>query len=133
MSKGVQVRSTLKNVYGIATLWAMGFGLALAHHSFAMFDQSKQTTLVGTVKEFQWTNPHCWVMLEVKSSEGELQEWSLEALSPNVLGRQGWKKNSIKPGERVTVIVNPTRNGTHGGNLLSVTNEAGQKIGGAGS
>jgi hypothetical protein len=124
------MRSAFKTAWAVAGLWVSGCGLALAHHSFALFDQTKQVTLVGTVKEFQWTNPHCWLVLDVKAGSGEGQEWSLEALSPNVLGRNGWKKNSMKPGDHVTVVVNPTRDGTRGGNLLSVTDDAGHKLGG---
>ena len=101
-----------------------------AHHSFAMFDQTKQVELKGVVKEFQWTNPHSWVQLEVKTDKGEVQEWSLEALSPNVLSRMGWKRNSLKPGDAVTVTFNPVRDGSHAGNLLSVTMANGQKVGG---
>jgi Family of unknown function (DUF6152) len=100
------------------------------HHSFAMFDQTKQVEIKGIVKEFQWTNPHSWVQLEVKTDKGELQEWSLEALSPNVLSRMGWKRNSLKPGDAITVVINPVRDGSHGGNLISVTLANGQTIGG---
>lgn len=124
------MRSVVRSLSGVAALWVVGCGLALAHHSFALFDQTKEVTLVGTVKEFQWTNPHSWLMLEVKSSAGEDQEWAIEMLSPNVLGRQGWKRNSLKPGDRVTVVINPTRDGTHGGNLLNVTDQTGRKLGG---
>lgn len=124
------MRIAFKTACAATAVWALGCGLALAHHSFALFDQTKQVTLVGTVKEFQWTNPHCWLLLDVKAGTGEGQEWSLEALSPNVLGRNGWKKNSMKPGDHVTVVVNPTRDGTRGGNLLSVTDDAGHKLGG---
>jgi Family of unknown function (DUF6152) len=104
--------------------------LASAHHSFAAFDTTKQFTLSGVVKEFQWTNPHCWLYLSVTNANGQSEDWQLEALSPNVLGRLGWKKNSVKPGDKVVVLVNPTRDGSHGGALISLTDASGNKIGG---
>jgi hypothetical protein len=103
---------------------------ALAHHSFAMFDRSKQVTLVGTVKEFQYTNPHSWLYLVVMTPSGAADEWTIEALSPNVLSRAGWKKNSITAGQKVTVLISPLRDGTHGGNLISVTLPDGVTLGG---
>jgi len=113
-----------------ALLTCSGIGIASAHHSFAAFDTTRQITLTGVVKEFQWTNPHCWLYLTATNSEGQPEVWQLEALSPNVLGRLGWKKNSVKAGDKVTVLVNPTRDGTHGGALISLTDASGNKIGG---
>ena len=100
-------------------------GLALAHHSFAMFDQSKQVSIVGTVKEFQWTNPHTFI--EVVDSAGVL--WSVELNSPNNLIRQGWKRNALKTGDKVTVIINPLRDGQHGGLFNAVTLPDGSILG----
>jgi len=104
--------------------------LSVAHHSFAMFDRTQVVSRKGIVREFQWTNPHSWVQLMVKDPGGEVQEWSLEALSPNVLGRMGWKRNSLKPGDEITAYFNPTRDGTHGGNLVKVMLSDGTVIGG---
>ena len=127
------MRNTLRSCCAVTVLWGLGCGLALAHHSFALFDMSKKVTYSGVVKEWQWTNPHCWLFLTVKGPGGEDQVWQIEALSPNVLGRQGWKKNSIKTGDKVTVVIYPTRDGSRGGNLLSVTGEDGRTLGGPGS
>src|SRR6478609_5299932 len=88
---------------------------ALAHHSFAMFDSSKELTLVGTVKEFQWTNPHSWLQLNVPGADGKLVEWSIEGGSPNGLARQGWKSTSLKPGDKVTLKTHPMKDGSNGG------------------
>lgn len=104
--------------------------VALAHHSFAAFDSTKQLTLNGVVKEFQWTNPHSWLHLEVTTADGRSELWELEALSPNVLGRMGWKKNSLKAGDKVTAVVSPLRDGKHGGALITVMDANGKKIGG---
>lgn len=65
-------------------------GTAFAHHSFAMFDSQREVTLVGTVKEFQWTNPHCWIQLLVAGADGTAVEWGIELDSPRSLVRTGW-------------------------------------------
>jgi hypothetical protein len=109
---------------------AVAASSALAHHSFAMFDRAKQVTLAGTIKDFQYTNPHSWIYLVVMTPSGGADEWTIEALSPNVLSRAGWKKNSLAAGEKVTVLINPLRDGTHGGNLISVTLPDGVTLGG---
>jgi len=100
-----------------------------AHHSFAMFDQAKEQTLEGTVKEFQWTNPHAWVQLLVKGPDGKVVEWSIECASPNGLRRQGWKGNTIKAGDHITAIVNPLKSGEPGGSLLILTLPDGTQLG----
>jgi hypothetical protein len=74
---------------------------ALAHHSANMFDPSKQVVLEATVKEFQWSNPHIWIQVMVPNAKGVEEEWSIEGGSPNLVGRQGWKRNSFKAGEKV--------------------------------
>lgn len=104
--------------------------VADAHHSFAMFDRNKVVAMKGVVREFQWTNPHSWIQLVVKDSKGVSAEWSLEALSPNVLGRMGWKRNSLKAGDEITAYFNPTRDGTRGGNMVKVVLADGRTIGG---
>jgi len=92
---------------------------ALAHHSFAMFDQRKIMTLEGTVTEFQWTNPHAFVEMDVTAS-GATTHWSIELNSPNNLKRQGWTRSELKRGDRVTLRMNPLRDGNHGGLFLDV-------------
>ena len=101
-----------------------------AHHSFAVYDRSKVLTLKGNVKGFQWTNPHCviWVMVQPEGG-GEPQEWSFETTSPGVLTRGGWTRNSVKPGDRVSVDYYALRDGSHGGGLNAVTLvDTGQKL-----
>jgi len=92
-----------------------------AHHSFAMFDRSKETTLVGVVHEFQWTNPHSWIELDVPNDSGGVDKWSIELNSPNNLARQGWHSDSIKPGDKVSVVIWPLRSGEKGGLFISLT------------
>jgi len=93
---------------------------AAAHHSFAMFDQAKEVELEGVIREFQWTNPHTWVQVVVTDKSGKAVEWSIEGSSPNGLARQGWKRNSLKAGDRVSVTINPLKNGEPGGSLVRV-------------
>jgi hypothetical protein len=92
---------------------------AAAHHSFAMFDQQKIMTLDGTVHEFQWTNPHAFLEVDVAEG-GKSTRWSLELNSPNNLKRQGWTRDAVKPGDKVTVRMNPLRDGQPGGLFLDL-------------
>jgi hypothetical protein len=95
---------------------------AAAHHSFAIYEKTKVVTLKGTVKTFQWTNPHVVVWLLVQpAGGGDPEEWGIETTSPGVLTRSGWTRNSIKAGDQVSVEFSPLRDGTHGGGLNSVT------------
>ena len=95
---------------------------AVAHHSFAMYEPTKTLTLKGTVKSFQWTNPHVVVWVLVQPEDGSaVQEWSLETTSPGVLTRNGWTRQSLKAGDRVSVTFSPLRDGSRGGGLNSVT------------
>jgi hypothetical protein len=100
-----------------------------AHHSFAMFDQSKQVTLKGTVREFQWTNPHAWIHLDVPNADGLKDTWQVELNSPNNLKRQGWKSSSIKTGDQVTLLLNPLKDGSKGGLFISITLPDGSVLG----
>jgi hypothetical protein len=100
---------------------------ALAHHSFAMFDQTKQMTLEGTVREFQWTNPHSFIELDVPG-EGRVRRWSIELNSPNNLTRQGWRRTSLKAGERISVRIAPLRNGHPGGLFLDLKKADGRVL-----
>lgn len=100
-----------------AALLASG---AQAHHSFAMFDNTKEMVITGTVKEFQWTNPHSWIQVMVNDANGTPREWSIEGASINGLARQGWKSTSLKPGDKVSIRIHPQKNGMNGGALMSV-------------
>ena len=113
-----------------ACLSAAAASPAWSHHSFAMFDKAKQVTLEGTVKDFQYSNPHSWIQLVVMTPAGAEEEWTIEALSPNVLSRSGWKRTSLVPGQKVTLLIYPMRDGSHGGNLISVTLPDGVTLGG---
>ena len=114
----------------IAAAAALAVGSsALAHHSFAMFDQSKQVSLKGTVKDFQWTNPHAWIEVAVPNAQGGADVWGVELNSPNNLIRQGWKRTAMKPGDKVTVLINPLKDGTKGGLFNAVILADGSTLG----
>jgi hypothetical protein len=101
---------------------------AHGHHSSAMFDFHRRITLSGTVKEFQWTNPHCWIQVLVMEN-GSAQEWSIEMGSPMQLYRGGWKPGTLHPGDQIEVIVNPKRNGARAGQFVSAVTSQGTPIG----
>ena len=103
-----------------------GAGTASAHHSFAMFDLSVSKTLVGTVKEFQWTNPHTWIWIDVPAANSATETWGIEGMSPNFLARRGWSKATLKAGDKVTVVIHPVKTGEHGGSFMKVTLPSGQ-------
>lgn len=115
-----------------AAIGTLGLMLALpvlAHHSIAMFDWTKPTTLAGTVKQFQWINPHCFVQMLVAGGQGTT-EWSVEMGSPSALYRAGWRPGTLKRGDRLTVVVAPTREGTAGGLMMSAVTQDGRRFGG---
>ena len=97
-----------------------------AHHSGAMFDSGKEVVLVGTIKEFQYTNPHSWIQILVpRQGGGSEVEWSIETAAPIVLLRAGIRPQSLKPGDKVTLRTHPLKNGDPGGNLIDVKKEDG--------
>ena len=96
------------------------FGAAVsAHHSFAPFDMGTQKAINGTVKQVDWTNPHIWVWVDVPNEQGGVDAWGFEGMSPNYLGRRGWTRNSLKPGDKITVTYRPLRTGANGGMFVS--------------
>jgi hypothetical protein len=94
---------------------------ASAHHSTANFDYTKTVVLSGTVKQFQWTNPHSFIQVVVPDSKGEGVEWSIESGSPALERRLGWKPDMIKPGDKVSVTIAPVRSGGPSGTLRQIT------------
>jgi hypothetical protein len=103
---------------------------AQAHHAFARFDSEREVTLEGTVKEFQWTSPHAWIMLTV-DRKGRPEEWTIEMNGSSGLAREGWQPRTLSPGMAVTATVHPLRDGTNGGQFLRITLPDGTVFGGA--
>ncbi len=106
-------------------------GLALAHHSYASFDRSKQVTIAGTVVSWEWTNPHSHLQVAAPQ-DGKPATWDLELSSPNILRSSGWTRDALKPGDKVTVVLYPRRDGVPGGNPITVTTADGHVYGGKG-
>jgi hypothetical protein len=120
------MRLTIASAVAVTVLTAA----IAAHHSPVMFDRSVKKTLVGTVVEFAWTNPHASIQLDVPNESGGTDRWGVELGSPNSLGRNGWKSTILKPGDKVTVVVNPLKSGEFGGIFLSITLADGRTLGG---
>src|SRR3954470_1033032 len=108
--RSIRLSASARLLVAAATVLALGSRLA-AHHSFAMFDSVKKTTITGTVTRFEWTNPHVFIEVDVPANGGESTHWSVELGSPSILLRSGWKFTDVKPGDKVTAILNPLRDG----------------------
>jgi hypothetical protein len=106
-----------------------GAAPAMAHHSFAMYDNDHQLKLIGTVTKFQWTNPHVYIELENNDPSAQVKHWTIECANPGILDRVGWKFNMIKVGDKLTVIVAPLRTGEPGALLKQVTLPDGRTFG----
>jgi hypothetical protein len=119
------------NVIFIAAITFTGASstMAFGHHSFAMFEREKQITLNGAVKEFQWTNPHSWIVVTVPASNGKSEDWAIEGGSPLALSHNGWTRDTLKPGDHVTLVTKPLKNGDHGGSFVSITLSDGRTLG----
>ena len=103
-----------------------------AHHSFAMFDRNKVVTLTGTVAEFRWVNPHAALFLRVDKSDDGDTFWAIEMTSPSNLKRRGWTRTTLKQGDRVSVEINPLRDGRlSGGFRIATLLDTGQVLGGS--
>ena len=119
----------------LIVFWAMFVVLlsspALAHHSFAMFDRTTVKRISGTVKSFEWTNPHCYLKITVNSPDGTVKDWLIETGSPGSLIRQDprWREDIVKPGDKVTVAYHPLKSGETGGELYDLFTPGGLRIG----
>ena len=117
----------------LGSMSAIAVGLAIAapvaaHHSFAAFDLTAQKSVTGTVKEFDWTNPHTWIWVNVPNTQGAVEVWGFEGMSPNYLGRRGWTKKTLQPGDKITVTFRPLRDGSHGGMFVSARRPDGTEL-----
>ena len=103
---------------------------AAAHHSTAEFDYTRQVTIKGLVKEVQWTNPHSYIQLLVNGEDAAQTQWSVEIGSPSLNIGMGWRKNSVKAGDIVTMLLSPARSGKPYGTLRTLTFADGSKLDG---
>jgi Family of unknown function (DUF6152) len=104
-------------------------GPVMAHHSFAMFDAQKSVELNGTVKEFKWTNPHCWIQVMVPAGDHPV-EWSVQMGATASLYRGGWRPGTLKPGDKIAIVVHPMRDGSSAGLFVSARSADGRPLGG---
>ena len=116
---------------GVAAVAAVAFAVpAFAHHSFAMFDQEKTITLKGTVKEFEWNNPHVWLRIMVMDqATGKPLQYAFEMGSVARSTYDGWKRDSVKPGDALTITIHPLKDGSRGGMYLAAELADGHKFG----
>ena len=119
-----------KRIVGIAGIGVMlAVGSAAAHHAFsAEFDLDKPVKLVGTITKAEWVNPHAWVYLDVKGTDGEVKNWAIELGPPNALLRRGWKKSSMPFGAQITVEGYAAKNGKEFANASDITLPDGTKM-----
>jgi Family of unknown function (DUF6152) len=101
---------------------------AQAHHAFARFNSEREVTLQGTVKEFQWTSPHAWIMLNVEG-KNRSEQWAIEMDGASGLARHGWNPGTLTPGMAVRMTIRPLRDGTNGGQLLEIMLPDGTALG----
>jgi len=122
-----QVSLVLGSVIGILAL-AAWTSRAEAHHSFSVFDMQTNKELEGEVVEFQWTNPHTFLWINVTNADGSKTRWGLEGMSPNFLGRRGWTKRTFEPGDHIKVVIWPLKTGEPGGTLQRATLPDGSEV-----
>ena len=101
-----------------------------AHHSFAMFDPERLLIQTGTVKEFEWTNPHVWLHIMAPDASGKQVEWSFEMQAVAQATTGGWRSDSVKAGDKVSIDFHPLKDGTRGGQLVAATLADGKRLGG---
>jgi hypothetical protein len=107
----------------------LGAGQALAHHSPIIFDRTRTITIEGVVTEFKWSSPHSWIHLDVKDEKGVVGNWGIEMNPASLLARAGWKSTTIKPGDKVSIVVYPLRNNEKGGQYVSIKLPDGKTLG----
>jgi len=102
---------------------------AFAHHSFAMFDRNKTASVTGTVKEYEWTNPHVWIHITAPDEKGAMREWGFEMQSIAQDTRAGWRVDTVKPGDKITIEFHPLKDGSRGGQLTAAVLANGKRLG----
>lgn len=120
------MRSLVKHTCAVLVLGWLAVAPASAHHAATVFDRSKPIVVTGVVREFRWTSPHAWIYLDVPRDTGSpdtapRDEWAFEGASISVMVRNGWRSTSLRPGDRVRVLAAPRKDGSRGGEFLSVT------------
>ena len=122
------MRKTLFGVLLTTALAVVASASLLAHHGSASFDTEKELTLKGTVTEWLWANPHCFLKIDVKDESGTVRNWNLELGNPTDISTQGYRRNTFKAGDVVTVVTQPVKSGAPVGRIRSVTMADGRKF-----
>ncbi len=122
------MRMTVRGV-SIAAMGVLLMAVPLAaHHGAAALDTGKEVTLKGTVTEWIWSNPHCFLQFDAKDNTGTLRNWAVETQNPTAMTQRGWSRTSFKAGDAVTVTLEPVKNGQPIGRILSVILANGEKL-----
>jgi hypothetical protein len=127
-------RHTVVSKLALTALVCVSATSAYAHHSFAMFDNTKNLTVTGTVNTLEWANPHIWLWIDVAEADGKVVKYGFEGAAPGEMSRQsGWTKRSVIKGDKVTVQYRPLKDGRPGGTMGRVTKADGKVVGNAGT
>jgi len=118
-------------------IWPLAASLSLttgwAHHSMIKYDFALNKPLTGTIAEAKWVNPHCMMQLLVNATDGKSESWRIEYGTPNLNTRNGWRRDDIKPGDKISVVIHPLKNGEHEGTLVSLQRQDGHVLYGQGA
>ena len=133
-TKDVQKGDAMKSRPVVVLAFAVAMSMPLfAHHGSAAFDTGKKVTLKGIVREWVYSNPHCLLRLEVKGDDGRVVQWVAEGQAPNVVFPAGYRRDSFKPGDEVTITIEPVKNGAPLGRILQAVLADGKTLGVASS
>ena len=124
----MKITQTIQRAALMAGLISFPASLAVAHHSAAAFDTKVEKVITGTVKKVNWTNPHTWIWLDVPNEKGGVDTWGVEGMSPNYLDRRGWSRNTLKPGDKLSITIHPMRDGQNGGMFMNAKRPDGQVL-----
>lgn len=119
----------MKTIARVLMLMLLAGAPVHAHHSFGFYDMTASAQIEGTVQKFEWTNPHCWLFVTVDGAEGASVTYGFELSSVGEMLRHGWKKTTLKPGDRVRVQYRPMKDGTPAGLMTTAFTPDGQPIG----
>jgi len=108
-------------VFVIASSVAVSASTLFAHHGNASFDTSKQVTLKGTVTEWIWANPHCFLKIDAMDDTGSVRNWALETQNPTAMTQRGWSRKAFNIGDPVTVVLEAVKNGAPIGRIVTIT------------
>jgi hypothetical protein len=132
MKDSIEGRSAVRHMISAVSIAAVSILLVLvpllAHHGTAALDTGKEITLKGTVTEWIWSNPHCFLQFDAKDDTGTVRNWAVETQNPTAMTQRGWARTSFKAGDEVTVILEPVKNGQPIGRLLTAVRADGQKL-----